>query len=489
MAIVLSLFDGIGTGYHILTNVLNFTVKKYITFENDPTCNGITRTIVPEDILVQLGDINDKKSISKLVKEYPHIDLILAAPPCCDVSSCNGRNSRLNLDGQQSGLFYNALEFLYLYPGAHFIFENVSTIDNKTWNIMTNCLTEAAYNSVDTDKDVYNNININVDDIDHSKKGKKLWVNLIDSSLFKCMKRKRWIWTSFPITPVHFNSGADVHSGIVGDNSFTKFIDAYDHESKINIDDDYDSKLDDECNYNYFNDEYKNEYKDDYNSDYEDRDEYKDDYNNEDKNDNNDSLEYYIIPKGVNSDWPMDLQRTGIENKKIISLATEWIKDHKTIKKRNLGKPIVIPCVVKSLARKGSSSELHRHCRCVYEAFVRLGRGEEWIKNPRMLTVQELLDIFGFPIDYFHDFIVNTITDIIIDAGFSDVLNNPDHKGLGFVADHDFDYESLNLSEVVKKKITKTESKLWKILFNCVCNAWDIDSLAFVLGHFVDLYC
>lgn len=172
MSIVASLFDGIGTSYHILENLFDYPIKKYITFEIDPVCNDVAKTVVPPNILEQLGDISDPQAKKYLKNKYNHIDWILCGSPCCDLSTSKANSVRHNLEGKQSSLFWDAIDILKMYPNCKFMFENVSTMNKNSWNRMTEALEEA------TNRPVYS--------------------ILLDASLWKPMKRKRWFWTNFP---------------------------------------------------------------------------------------------------------------------------------------------------------------------------------------------------------------------------------------------------------------------------------------------------
>ncbi len=92
---VLSLFDGISAG-QIALNRCGIKYANYYASEIDRYAIQITQKNFPKTI--QLGDITKINGYN-----LPKIDLILAGPPCQDLSIA--KNNRQGLDGARSGLF------------------------------------------------------------------------------------------------------------------------------------------------------------------------------------------------------------------------------------------------------------------------------------------------------------------------------------------------------------------------------------------------
>lgn len=117
---VLSLFDGISVAQLALTE-LNIPINNYYASEIDKRAIKVTQHHFPKT--TQLGDIR-----SICGKSLPHIDLLIAGSPCVDLSSL--RKNRQGLDGEKSGLFFEALRLLEETNPKYFLFENVGSMSN-----------------------------------------------------------------------------------------------------------------------------------------------------------------------------------------------------------------------------------------------------------------------------------------------------------------------------------------------------------------------
>jgi hypothetical protein len=95
---VLSLFDGISTGYYCLKKA-GVNVKKYFASEINPNAIKISEKNYPD--VIRLGDICTVDSLM-----LPRIDLIIGGSPCQGFSRA-GKN--LNFDDPRSKLFFEYL--------------------------------------------------------------------------------------------------------------------------------------------------------------------------------------------------------------------------------------------------------------------------------------------------------------------------------------------------------------------------------------------
>lgn len=120
---VLSLFDGISCG-RVALKELNIECH-YAASEICENAMKISKKNWPG--IISLGDINNL--------ELPFApDLILAGPPCQDLSVAS--HTRTGLDGERSGLFFRFLELLRhsqrLNPSVKFLMENVRMKANES---------------------------------------------------------------------------------------------------------------------------------------------------------------------------------------------------------------------------------------------------------------------------------------------------------------------------------------------------------------------
>src|ERR1700742_1768220 len=94
---ILSLFDGISCA-RIAAERAGISVENYYAAEIDKHAKKIAQANYPDT--VQLGDV---RSITAEI--IPHkIDLMVAGPPCQDLSALN-KNGK-GLEGEKSGLFF-----------------------------------------------------------------------------------------------------------------------------------------------------------------------------------------------------------------------------------------------------------------------------------------------------------------------------------------------------------------------------------------------
>ena len=120
---VCSLFDGIATTYLALEQ-LGIKINNYFTSE---ICKNAIRVSKYHfgDKITQLGDVRNVNG-----NDLPNIDLLVAGFPCVDLSSM--RKDRLNLEGEKSGLFFEALriheEIREKNPNCVFLYENVGSM-------------------------------------------------------------------------------------------------------------------------------------------------------------------------------------------------------------------------------------------------------------------------------------------------------------------------------------------------------------------------
>ncbi len=109
-----------------------------------------------------LGDIT-KIDIYSL----PDFDLMVCGFPCTNLSIAGNRKG---LEGEQSKLFYNAIDILKIKKPKYFIFENVASMTNANKNIITQTI-KAIY------PDTY--------------------LIMINGALVSAQARKRYFWTNF----------------------------------------------------------------------------------------------------------------------------------------------------------------------------------------------------------------------------------------------------------------------------------------------------
>jgi len=124
---VLSLFDGISIAQLALTE-LNIPINNYFASEVDKNATKVTQYHFPGTI--QIGDVRNVDGTT-----LPSIDLMIFGSPCQDLSSM--RKDRKGLDGEKSGLLFEALRILKEVKPKYFILENVGSMskhDKQTIN-------------------------------------------------------------------------------------------------------------------------------------------------------------------------------------------------------------------------------------------------------------------------------------------------------------------------------------------------------------------
>lgn len=105
-----SLFDGIGVWQ---LAAVRAGIKPVWSSEIDKFCTEVSRKHFPET--VQLGDIRELESV-------PKVDVITASSPCQDISIAGKRSG---IRGEQSGLFFKAVDLVRRSDAEFFVWENV----------------------------------------------------------------------------------------------------------------------------------------------------------------------------------------------------------------------------------------------------------------------------------------------------------------------------------------------------------------------------
>lgn len=118
---VLSLFDGISVAQLALKQ-LDIPINNYYASEIDKRTIKVTQHHFPNTI--QLGDIREIDGYT-----LPNIDLVIGGSPCVDLSSL--RKDRQGLDGEKSGLLFEAIRLLNEVQPKYFLFENVGSMSKE----------------------------------------------------------------------------------------------------------------------------------------------------------------------------------------------------------------------------------------------------------------------------------------------------------------------------------------------------------------------
>ena len=111
---VLSLFDGISCGMVALERA-GIPVDKYVAYEIEPNAIKISQKNYPQ--IEQCGDV-----ITADFTQYKGFDLLLAGFPCQDLSI--NKADRRGLDGERSGLFWQAVRAIKEASPKYFLIEN-----------------------------------------------------------------------------------------------------------------------------------------------------------------------------------------------------------------------------------------------------------------------------------------------------------------------------------------------------------------------------
>lgn len=131
---VLSLFDGISTGYYSLVQA-GFEIDKYYSSEIEKQAIQISKFHYPD--IIQLGDITKWKNWDI---DWAEIDLIIGGSPCQGFSYSG---KRLNFNDPRSALFFTFVDILNhikkYNPNVRFLLENVKM--KPEWeNVITDYL-------------------------------------------------------------------------------------------------------------------------------------------------------------------------------------------------------------------------------------------------------------------------------------------------------------------------------------------------------------
>lgn len=152
---VLSLFDGISCG-RIALERAGIEVDKYYASEIDKYAIRVSENNYPD--IIRLGSVVDVKA-----SDLEEIDLIIAGPPCQDLSIAGKRKG---LSGERSGLFWEVVRLIEECNPKYFLIENVASMPKDAKEVITDAL--------------------GVEPI------------LINSALVSAQNRKRLYWTNIP---------------------------------------------------------------------------------------------------------------------------------------------------------------------------------------------------------------------------------------------------------------------------------------------------
>ncbi|KAK3916959.1 DNA (cytosine-5)-methyltransferase 3C, partial [Frankliniella fusca] len=141
---VLGLFEGIGTGRHVLRE-LGLDVEKYYSSEIDKDAIRVQLHNFGDQI-IHLGDV--REVTSAVLDDMGEIHLLIGGSPCADLSLVNFR--RKNFDASGSGvLFYEYARILeYLLKKSrerggtplYWLFENTCKMEKKSVEIIKRTL-------------------------------------------------------------------------------------------------------------------------------------------------------------------------------------------------------------------------------------------------------------------------------------------------------------------------------------------------------------
>ena len=151
---VLSLFDGIATGYEALLKA-GIKVDKYYASEIDKSAIKIALKNHPD--IIEIGDVTQID-----FNDYKDVDLLIGGSPCTNISIAGKQEG---FEGTASGLFKYYVDALDIIKPKYFLLENV-----KPRKDFEDYITER----------------IGVDPI------------LINSNLVSAQNRKRLYWTNIP---------------------------------------------------------------------------------------------------------------------------------------------------------------------------------------------------------------------------------------------------------------------------------------------------
>lgn len=122
---VLSLFDGISVARLALDRI-GITPTAYYASEIDKRAIAVSGANWPD--IIQLGDV-----CGVTADQVGQIELMIFGSPCTDLSSMNAiHGKKLGLDGERSGLFFEALRLIREVKPTYFVMENVASMSNKS---------------------------------------------------------------------------------------------------------------------------------------------------------------------------------------------------------------------------------------------------------------------------------------------------------------------------------------------------------------------
>ncbi|KAK3918155.1 DNA (cytosine-5)-methyltransferase 3B [Frankliniella fusca] len=139
---VLSLFDGISTGYYILTKCLGLDVDAYFSSEIDLSAKRVQLHNFGDEV-TPVGDIG--KISDEQLASLGHIDLIIGGSPCEELSRVNWRRKGLDDPSGTGVLFYQYVRVLNFFKEKtikegtklYWLFENTATMDAQTKSKIT----------------------------------------------------------------------------------------------------------------------------------------------------------------------------------------------------------------------------------------------------------------------------------------------------------------------------------------------------------------
>lgn len=170
---ILSLFDGVGTGYLALIRA-GFEIDNYYSSEIDKSALRVQKHHYSANSAFHMvGDVTKLDPM-----DFLNVDLVIFGSPCTQLSSVNPVD-RSGLDGPDSALFYEAIRLMAEIKrnqpngkALYFLMENVASMSNQNRDKITEELTKIFGQSVQRFK--------------------------IDSALVSAAHRRRYYWTNIP---------------------------------------------------------------------------------------------------------------------------------------------------------------------------------------------------------------------------------------------------------------------------------------------------
>lgn len=170
---VLSLFDGVGTGYLALIRA-GFEIDNYYSSEIDKSALRVQKHHYSANTNFHMvGDVTKLDA-----SDFFNVDLVIFGSPCTQLSSVNPVD-RSGLEGPDSALFYEAVRLMAEIKrnqpngkALYFLMENVASMSNQNRDKITEELTKIFGQSVQRLK--------------------------IDSALVSAAHRRRYYWTNIP---------------------------------------------------------------------------------------------------------------------------------------------------------------------------------------------------------------------------------------------------------------------------------------------------